>query len=137
MSAIPFDQRDGWIWYDGQLVPWKDAKLHVLTHGLHYGSERVRGRARLWRRDLQVDASIRSGCKRSAEILDFEIPYTVAEIDAAKRLVLAAERPDGRLSAPGRLARLGDDGRLGPAATRSTSPSPPGNGRAISTRPRR
>src|SRR3954463_8849216 len=32
MSATPFDQRDGWIWYDGQLVPWKDAKLHVLTH---------------------------------------------------------------------------------------------------------
>src|SRR5919205_543982 len=38
MSATPFDQRDGWIWYDGQLVPWKDAKLHVLSHGLHYGS---------------------------------------------------------------------------------------------------
>ena len=34
--AIPMDQRDGWIWFDGQLVPWKDAKIHVLTHGLHY-----------------------------------------------------------------------------------------------------
>ena len=38
MSVIPFDQRDGWIWYDGGLVPWRDAKLHVLSHGLHYGS---------------------------------------------------------------------------------------------------
>ena len=38
MSVIPFDQRDGVIWFDGKLVPWKDAKIHVLTHGLHYGS---------------------------------------------------------------------------------------------------
>ena len=38
MSVIPFDDRDGFIWYDGRLVPWRDAKLHVLTHGLHYAS---------------------------------------------------------------------------------------------------
>src|SRR6478735_8012119 len=38
MSVIPFDQRDGVIWFDGKLVPWKEAKVHVLTHGLHYGS---------------------------------------------------------------------------------------------------
>ena len=38
MSATPFDQYDGWIWYDGKLVPWQDAKLHVLSHGLHYAS---------------------------------------------------------------------------------------------------
>ena len=38
MSVIPFDQRDGVIWFDGKLVPWKDARIHVLTHGLHYGS---------------------------------------------------------------------------------------------------
>jgi len=37
-DVIPFDQRDGSLWYDGKLVPWKDAKTHVLTHGLHYGS---------------------------------------------------------------------------------------------------
>ena len=36
--AIPMDQRDGWIWFDGELKPWKDAKIHVLTHGLHYAS---------------------------------------------------------------------------------------------------
>src|SRR5437867_12694202 len=34
----PFDDRDGFIWYDGGLVPWREAKLHVLTHGLHYAS---------------------------------------------------------------------------------------------------
>ena len=38
MSVLPFDDRDGFIWYDGRLVPWRDAKLHVLTHGLHYAS---------------------------------------------------------------------------------------------------
>src|SRR5262245_33703779 len=38
MPAIPFDQRDGVMWFHGKLVPWKDAKVHVLTHGLHYGS---------------------------------------------------------------------------------------------------
>ena len=43
MSATPFDRRDGWIWYDGQLVPWKDAQLHVLSHGLHYGSSVFEG----------------------------------------------------------------------------------------------
>ena len=58
---MPFDQLDGVIWFDGKLVPWAEAKLHVLTHGLHYASARVRGRARLWRRNLQEHASIPSG----------------------------------------------------------------------------
>ena len=38
MAAQPFDERDGVIWMDGEFVPWADAKVHVLTHGLHYGS---------------------------------------------------------------------------------------------------
>ena len=38
MSMIPFDDRDGFIWFDGKLVPWRDAKVHVLTHALHYAS---------------------------------------------------------------------------------------------------
>ena len=38
MSLVPFDDRDGWIWLDGQFVQWRDAKVHVLTHGLHYAS---------------------------------------------------------------------------------------------------
>ena len=38
MALVPFDDRDGWIWWDGALVPWRDAKLHVLTHGMHYAS---------------------------------------------------------------------------------------------------
>ena len=38
MSLVPFDDRDGWIWLDGQFVAWREAKVHVLTHGLHYAS---------------------------------------------------------------------------------------------------
>jgi branched-chain amino acid aminotransferase len=85
--AVPFDQRDGVIWYDGKLVPWADAKLHVLSHGLHYAScvfegERAYGGA------IFKGTEHSERLKRSAQLLDFEIPYTVAEIDAAKRLVL-------------------------------------------------
>jgi branched-chain amino acid aminotransferase len=87
MSATPFDQRDGWIWYDGQIVPWKDAKLHVLSHGLHYGSSVFEGE-RAYGGEIFKSTEHSERLKKSAEILDFEIPYTVAEIDAAKRLVL-------------------------------------------------
>ena len=38
MTLVPFDDRDGWIWLDGQFVPWREANVHVLTHGLHYAS---------------------------------------------------------------------------------------------------
>ncbi|MBA1158470.1 branched-chain amino acid aminotransferase [Microvirga mediterraneensis] len=87
MSATPFDQRDGWIWYDGQIVPWKDAKLHVLSHGLHYGSSVFEGE-RAYGGEIFKSTEHSERLKKSAQILDFEIPYTVAEIDAAKRLVL-------------------------------------------------
>jgi branched-chain amino acid aminotransferase len=87
MSATPFDQRDGWIWYDGQLVPWKDAQLHVLSHGLHYGSSVFEGE-RAYGGEIFKSTEHSERLKKSAEILDFEIPYSVAEIDAAKHLVL-------------------------------------------------
>jgi branched-chain amino acid aminotransferase len=87
MSATPFDQRDGWIWYDGQIVPWKDAQLHVLSHGLHYGSSVFEGE-RAYGGEIFKSTEHSERLKKSAEILDFEIPYSVAEIDAAKRLVI-------------------------------------------------
>jgi branched-chain amino acid aminotransferase len=85
--GAPFDARDGWIWLDGKLVPWKEANVHVLTHGLHYGScvfegERAYGGA------IFKSTEHSERLKRSAQVLDFEIPYSVAEIDAAKELVL-------------------------------------------------
>ena len=72
--------------------------------------------------------------KRSASILDFEIPYSVAEIDAAKRLVLDRNNQKDAYVRADRLARLGAARRRRRSRTRSTWRSPPGNGRAISTR---
>lgn len=90
MSLVPFDDRDGVIWYDGQLVPWREAKLHVLSHGLHYAScvfegERAYG-GRIFKMTEHSQRLV-----RSAEILGFKLPYSAAEIDAAKRQVLEAQ----------------------------------------------
>ena len=84
---IPFDQRDGLIWYDGALVPWREAKLHVLSHGLHYGSCVFEGE-RAYDGAIFRSAEHSERLRRSAELIDFEIPWSVEEIDAAKRLVL-------------------------------------------------
>jgi len=77
-----FDDQDGEIWFDGRLIPWRDAKIHVLTHGLHYAScvfegERVYSGKVFKLRDHSqrlVD---------SGKILGFEIPWTVEQIDSA------------------------------------------------------
>lgn len=89
MSLLPFDDRDGYIWLNGQLVPWREAQLHVLSHGLHYGScvfegERVY-RGRIFARDEHHQRLL-----DSAETLGFRIPYTVDEINAASEDVLKA-----------------------------------------------
>jgi branched-chain amino acid aminotransferase len=85
--AVSFDQRDGVIWYDGKLVPWADAKLHVLSHGLHYASCVFEGE-RAYGGEIFKCTEHSERLHESARWLDFEIPYSVAEIDAAKRLVL-------------------------------------------------
>jgi len=85
--AVPFDQMQGLIWYDGKLVPGPDAKIHVLTHGLHYASAVFEGE-RAYGGKVFKGTEHSERLRRSANILDFEIPYSVAEIDAAKQLVL-------------------------------------------------
>jgi branched-chain amino acid aminotransferase len=87
MSVLPFDQRDGVIWMDGGLVPWREAKLHVLSHGLHYGSCVFEGE-RAYNGVIYKSRLHSQRFKRSAELLDFEIPYSVDEIEAAKALTL-------------------------------------------------
>lgn len=90
MSLIPYDQRDGFIWMNGGLVPWREAKIHVLTHGLHYGSGVFEG-ARIY--DGEVFA-LDQHCERlhtSAKILGFDIPYSVAEVEQACRDVIKAQ----------------------------------------------
>ena len=89
MALVPFDDRDGWIWWDGKLVPWRDAKLHVLTHGLHYASAVFEGEraynGHIFRLRDHTNRLINSG-----RILGFEIPFSAEAIDAACREVLAA-----------------------------------------------
>ncbi len=87
MNLIPMDQRDGWIWFDGELVEWKQAKIHVLTHGLHYASCVFEGQ-RAYKGVIYKLTEHSKRLKKSANILDFEIPYSVEQIDAACKLVL-------------------------------------------------
>ena len=85
--GVSFDKIDGVIWYDGKLVPWADANLHVLSHGLHYGSCVFEGE-RAYGGEIFRNTEHSERLKASARMLDFEVPYSVAEIDAAKKLVL-------------------------------------------------
>ncbi len=90
-ASQPYDDRDGWIWMDGKLVPWRDAKIHVLTHALHYGSgvfegERVyNGKA--FKLHEHSQRLIDSG-----KILGFDVPMTAAEIDRATEETIAANK---------------------------------------------
>lgn len=88
MALIPFDDRDGWIWFDGQMVPWREAKIHVICHGLHYGSAVFEGeRAYAGRIFKSIEHTDR--LFRSAGILGMEIPFAQEAINRAKEEVLA------------------------------------------------
>jgi len=89
-----YDKIDGVIWYDGNLVRWADANLHVLSHGLHYASCVFEGE-RAYGGKIFKGTQHSERLKASARILDFEIPWSVAEIDAAKQLVVEKNgKPD-------------------------------------------
>jgi branched-chain amino acid aminotransferase len=85
--AVPFDQRADVIWFDGKLIPTAESKINVLTHGLHYASCVFEGE-RAYGGKIFKSTEHTERLKNSARVLDFEIPYSVAEIDAAKDLVL-------------------------------------------------
>ena len=87
MALIPFDDRDGTIWMDGKLIPWRQAQTHVLTHGLHYGSSVFEGE-RAYGGRIFKSREHSERFHRSAQLLSFTIPYTVEELLAAKELVL-------------------------------------------------
>jgi branched-chain amino acid aminotransferase len=84
---VAFDQRSDLIWFDGKLIPTIDCKINLLTHGLHYASCVFEGE-RAYGGEIFESTAHSERLKRSAQVFDFEIPYSVAEIDAAKRLVL-------------------------------------------------
>ncbi|WP_309630058.1 branched-chain amino acid aminotransferase [Brevundimonas sp.] len=82
MALVPFDDRDGWIWMNGEFIPWREAKTHVLTHALHYGSSVFEGE-RMYGGEIFKLTEHSERLARSANLLDFELPYSVAEIDQA------------------------------------------------------
>ncbi len=87
--AGAYDDRDGVIWMDGKLVDWRNAKVHVLTHGLHYGSSVFEGE-RAYNGKIFKSREHSKRLLKSGEYMDIPIPYTVDEIEAAKAEVLAA-----------------------------------------------
>ena len=94
-DLIPYDDRDGVIWYDGALVPWRDAKLHVLSHGLHYASCVFEGERVYDSRIFKVEEHTQR-LLDSARALGFEIPHTCkALVDASRAVVDALGIGDG------------------------------------------
>ena len=110
-----YDDRDGWIWFDGKLVPWREANVHVLTHALHYASSVFEGQ-RAYGGEIFKLTQHSERLKRSARLLDFEIPYSVEEIDAACHEVLSANRLEDGYMRP--LAWRGSE-QMGVSAQRS------------------
>lgn len=87
-QIIPFDKRDGYIWMNGEIVAWGEARVHVLTHGLHYGSSVFEGE-RAYKGKIYQSRWHTERFFESARIMDFEIPFTMDEIEAAKAAVVA------------------------------------------------
>ena len=103
-AIIPFDDRDGSLWYDGALVPWRDAKTHVLTHGLHYASCVFEG-VRLYSGHIFKLQEHTDRLFESARILGMKIPYTKDEINAACYAGGGNSGHQGRLYPSGRVPR--------------------------------
>jgi branched-chain amino acid aminotransferase len=89
MTDPTFDDRDGFIWFDGALRPWRDANVHVLTHAMHYASAVFEG-VRCYGGEVFALSEHSQRLINSAKILGFSIPWTRDEIDAAINETLAA-----------------------------------------------
>lgn len=97
LASVPFDRREGFIWLDGEFVAWKEARIHVLTHGLHYASCVYEGERAYGGKVFKL-AEHTERLFRSARALDFEIPFPRADVEAASREILARnEIEDGYL----------------------------------------
>src|SRR5678809_1132699 len=91
MAAQSYDRLEGVIWYDGKLVPWREANLHVLSHGLHYASAVFEGE-RAYGGEIFELTQHSQRLYDGAKTLDFTIPYSVAEIDQACRDTIKANK---------------------------------------------
>ncbi len=84
-----YDDRDGKIWMNGKLVEWRDANVHILTHALHYASSVFEGE-RCYNGTIFKSVEHSQRLRNSATLLDFEVPYSVEELEKAKYDVLKA-----------------------------------------------
>lgn len=90
MASVPFDQLEGYIWMNGEFVRWADAKIHVLTHGLHYASSVFEGERAYGGEIFKLNEHTER-LHESARILGFKIPFTVEELNDACRKLLAKQ----------------------------------------------
>ncbi len=89
MTALPFDDRDGTIWFNGNMLPWREAKIHVINHGLHYASCVFEGE-RAYEGQIFKSTEHTTRLFKSAHILGMDIPFTPDQINTAKEAVLKA-----------------------------------------------
>ncbi len=87
--AGAYDDRDGHIWMDGKVIPWRDANVHILTHAMHYASSVFEGE-RAYGGTIFKSVQHSERLRASAKMIDFEIPWTVEQIEKAKYDILAA-----------------------------------------------
>jgi branched-chain amino acid aminotransferase len=87
--SLTMADRDGFIWFDGEILPWREAKTHVLTHALHYGSAVFEGERIYDGRVFRLSAHS-ARLRNSARLLDYELPWTPEQIDKATRAVVKA-----------------------------------------------
>ncbi|MBT4711520.1 MAG: branched-chain amino acid aminotransferase [Alphaproteobacteria bacterium] len=87
MAGASYDDREGVIWYDGHTVPWRDARLHVLSHALHYASSVFEGQ-RSYGGEVFKLAEHTDRLHASADAMGFEIPYTASQINDATNALL-------------------------------------------------
>lgn len=90
MKILPFDDRDGFIWHNGQIVPWRDAKVHVLNHGLHYGSCVFEG-IKVYNGKAFRLTEHSERLRKSAELMEFEIPYTTEQLNEFTKEIVAKQ----------------------------------------------
>ncbi|PHQ99472.1 MAG: branched-chain amino acid aminotransferase [Marinosulfonomonas sp.] len=111
-----YDNRDGTIWMDGVMVRWRDAKVHILTHAMHYASSVFEGE-RAYNGKVFKSREHSERLHRSAKLIDFEVPWTVDEIEGVKQQVLRAARlKDGYIRA---IAWRGAGEDMGVASARN------------------
>ncbi len=114
--AGAYDDRDGHIWMDGSMTNWRDAKVHILTHAMHYASSVFEGE-RAYNGKIFRSRDHSERLHKSAKLIDFEIPWSVDELEHAKEQTLRASRLKDAYVRPIAWRGVGED--MGVASARN------------------